>query len=169
MALEDEKTLQLRKQIYDLKAEIKDAKLGSFGFMIKANESLTEGINRNYAEFDDARSQLEAEKECLKLSNKAFRGDYNLHLKQISKLYEQLNSANTAYQRIFDEKAARCEIIQELLSALQAALCLPVMILEAAEAPDRSELTQGQSGVIQTAEDTYNKYRNIGKEAPDGL
>jgi hypothetical protein len=57
---------------------------------------------------------LKAERECLKLSNSAFRGDYNLHLKQIAKLHKQLAKSQSAYQRIFDEKAARCEYIAKL-------------------------------------------------------
>lgn len=55
-----------KKKIIELETEIKEARKGVFGFMIKNDETLTEGMNRNYAEFDDCRSQLQVENKDLK-------------------------------------------------------------------------------------------------------
>lgn len=41
-----------------LEQEKADAKKSTFGFMIKENETLLEGMQRNYAEFDDERTRL---------------------------------------------------------------------------------------------------------------
>ncbi len=55
------KIVALKYKNNEIQAEIAEAKKGVFGFMIKPDETLTEGMNRNYAEFDDCRTKLEAE------------------------------------------------------------------------------------------------------------
>lgn len=50
----------------ELERIIVEARKGTFGFMIKAEETLQEGMDRNYAEFDDERSRLSKQIAILK-------------------------------------------------------------------------------------------------------
>lgn len=49
---------QQKRYINDLEAEITKAKYAVFGFMIKKDETLAEGMRRNYTEFDTLRTEL---------------------------------------------------------------------------------------------------------------
>lgn len=59
---------------YDyIESQLTEAKKGCFGFMIRQEETLTEGMNRNYAEFDNCRSELYSEIKRLKATISAAR------------------------------------------------------------------------------------------------
>jgi len=70
--LKAEKT-NLKKQNLKYGTEITAARAGVFGFMIKNSESLADGMNRNYAEFDDERTRLNKIIGQIQAENKKLR------------------------------------------------------------------------------------------------
>lgn len=59
------------------------------------------------------RRALDAEAECARLEDRIA-----IQLRTIDRQNEQLTKANSAYQRIFDEKVERCEYIAQMKTAL---------------------------------------------------
>lgn len=48
----------LRKRLHDIEVQLLNARQGTFGFMIRPEESLQEGMARNYNEFNEERDRL---------------------------------------------------------------------------------------------------------------
>lgn len=58
--------IQRAAKITELERVIAEARQGAFGFIIKDEETLLQGMTRNYAEFDDERTRLYKENDNLR-------------------------------------------------------------------------------------------------------
>ncbi len=93
-----EKALRIIKQ---QQIEIDNARIGSFGFIIRKDETLQEGMARNYNEFDEERSRLQKLLETSQklLSDLEFRKDYANENRRLQEENNQLISQSTPCSR----------------------------------------------------------------------
>lgn len=87
-----------RADVLRLKKEVAQARQGVFGFMIKTEETLEEGMQRNYAEFDSCRKELCD--QIVKLETAELRRVAELHEVYTSKAVFKRNLHETRSQII---------------------------------------------------------------------
>ncbi len=80
----------LIKTAQEFQTEINNARIGSFGFTIRKEETLQEGMARNYNEFNEERDRLQERLKTSQklLSNLEFRKDYEIENNKLKRLLQ---------------------------------------------------------------------------------